>query len=152
PYYYELCRTGFIGLARGLEPGTSSMLALKFAFAFLIILIPTILMGGTLPVLTKLVTRSLGELRERVAALYFINRTGAVAGCVLADFWWIPEIGFESTVWAGAALNLLVGAVALFLSGWLREGQVQSEAATVPVPGQAEETFSNQELRLAIIG
>src|SRR6476619_750286 len=45
PYYDEICRQAFVSLARGLEPGTTPMLALKFAFALLIILIPTILMG-----------------------------------------------------------------------------------------------------------
>lgn len=62
-------------------------------------------MGGTLSVLTRLVTRTLGELQERVSTLYFVNSAGAVAGVILAEFWWIPTGGLSMTVYA-AAMNL----------------------------------------------
>ncbi|MBI3417982.1 MAG: fused MFS/spermidine synthase [Verrucomicrobia bacterium] len=152
PFYYDLCHDAYVRLARGFTPGGVGLLAIKFAFSLLTIVVPTILMGGTLPVLTKLVTRSLGELRARVSALYFINSLGAVVGCFLADFLWIPTIGLQATVFAGAVMNLLVGAVALFVSGWLKE---EKQAITFGVnekPPQDEEVFTTAELRLAIVG
>lgn len=153
PFYYELCHHAYVWLARGFSPGSVGLLAVKFAFSLLTILVPTILMGGTLPVLTKLVTRSLGELRARVSALYFINSLGAVGGCFLADFWWIPTIGLQATVFAGAAMNLLVGAVALFISGWLKEEKrmITFGASDAPPP-KDDEVFTDAELKLAIVG
>ncbi|MBI2948430.1 MAG: fused MFS/spermidine synthase [Verrucomicrobia bacterium] len=127
PSYYTFCHDSFIFLAREWQPGSDGLLALKFVFSFLTILLPTFLMGATFPVLTKFVTRSLAELREKVAALYCINSAGAVLGCLVTDFWWIPAIGLEMTVFAGAALNLAVGLVALYVSNRIREG---SSAAT----------------------
>jgi len=152
PYYYGLCRQAFVSVAHHCEAGSAALLALKFLFSLLTILLPTVLMGGTLPVLIKLVTRSLGELRERVSTLYFINSAGAVAGCFIADFWWIPTLGLPASVMAGAGLNLLVGAVALFVSGWIREGSGEGQPAPVQAPAADEEVFSPLELRMAIIG
>ncbi|MBM3831719.1 MAG: methyltransferase [Verrucomicrobia bacterium] len=153
PVYYRLCHEGFIGLARQLhlESGTNGLLVLKFGFSFLTILLPTFMMGATFPVLTKFVTRSLSELRERVAALYCINSVGAVAGCLVGDFWWIPSIGLEMTVYGGAILNIAVGIVALMLSKRIREGK-DSLPAIEPIAKPGEERFTAAELRLAIIG
>src|SRR6188474_593947 len=66
PAYYELCHHAYVALAKSWHPGSAGLLAMKFVFSLLTILLPTALMGGTLPVLTKLVTRSLGELQARV--------------------------------------------------------------------------------------
>jgi len=155
PHYYEVCHRAYISLARAWHPEGSGLLALRFAVSMLTILVPTILMGGTLPVLVKLVTRSLGELQARVATLYFTNSAGAVAGILVADFWWVPSIGLQMTMYAGAAMNLLVGATALFVSGWLRE-ECEPLPATAPhapaAHSEPEEQYSDRDLTLAIVG
>lgn len=152
PWYYALCEAGYLTVARALGVGSPALLPVKFFFSFVVILIPTVMMGGTLPVLTKLVTRSLGELRARVAGLYFINSAGAVIGVVLADFWWLPTLGLEGTVWVGAILNLLVGVVSLMVSRSLNEGSAEAAAAAeaaAPAP-DGEERYLPFELRLAV--
>jgi len=152
PQYFEWCHQAYITLVSHLTPGTAAALSLKFAFGLLTILIPTVLMGGTLPVMTRLVTRSLGELRERVATLYFVNSVGAVLGCLLAEFWWIPSIGLPFTVLAAAAMNLIAGAVALLVSSRGEEGRravAEAPPAAEPVP---VEQFSEGELKLAVVG
>jgi spermidine synthase len=151
PLYYAFCHEAFVSLARHLQPASTGLLALKFGFSLLTILIPTFLMGATFPVLAKFVTRSLSELRERVAALYCINSAGAVAGCLVADFWWIPAFGLGRTVFGGAILNLAVGVAALYLSRqWEEEKSLSIEK---PATASADaERFTAAELRLAIIG
>ncbi len=170
PAYFEICQSAYVALGRGATPGSPWLLALKFGFSFAAILVPTTLMGGTLPILTKLVTRSLGELRARVAGLYFVNSAGAVIGVLVADFWWIPVFGLDATVLGGAILNAAVGAIALLVSAGLREGAGSREtkesrsgreseaAASVHEPsgisgaggGVGEEIYSAFELRLAV--
>jgi predicted membrane-bound spermidine synthase len=155
PYYYEACHRAYITLARAWQPAGGGLFALRLSFSLWTILLPTILMGGTLPVMVKLVTRSLGELQARVAVLYFANSAGAVAGIVLADFWWIPTIGLQMTVYAGAALNLIVGGTALFLSGWLREEReplVRSTTAAASTCAGSGMTYAKRDLNLAIAG
>ncbi|MBL9127772.1 MAG: fused MFS/spermidine synthase, partial [Verrucomicrobiales bacterium] len=163
PYYFELCRTAYVALGRGAVPGSPWLLASKFGFSFAAILIPTAMMGGTLPVLTRLVTRSLGELRARVAGLYFVNSAGAVIGVIVADFWWVPSWGLESTVMGGAALNAVVGGIALLANGMLEESRVEagtgkgvparpgSGTEGAPESGGDGEVYTASELRLAVI-
>lgn len=150
PFYYDLCERAFLGMARQLAPGSGAILALKFLFSLAAILVPTTLMGATFPALTRFVTRALSELREKVAVLYFINSFGAVLGCLVADFWWIPSFGLNRTVIGGAILNLGAGLVALGMSKSVGADRAAAEAGSVETAGQ--ETFSPGELRLALGG
>ena len=150
PWYYAACHWAFVALARGAQPGPAGLLALKFVFSLLAIFLPTVLMGGTLPALAKCVIRSLSELRGKVAALYATNSAGGVAGCLVADFWLIPTVGLQATVFSAAILNLAAGAVALSLNRRLRVEPWPGNREA-PAPAVAEQ-FSPSELRLAVIG
>ena len=151
PFYYEFCHATYVNLARNWPDAGTGLLALKFAFGLLTVLLPTILMGGTLPILTRFITHSLQELRSQVAALYFINSAGAVAGCIIGDFWWIPAYGLHATVNGAAVMNLLVGAAALLLSTRISPESFakQDTPGANPTP---ERTFTHAELRLAMVG
>lgn len=152
PWYFRVCHEGFVAFARQLTPGSSGLLVLKFAFGLTTILLPTFLMGATFPVLTRFVTRALAELREKVAALYCVNSAGAVAGTLVADFWWVPSFGLEVTVYGGAVLNLLAGVAALYLSRGIKEATWAPPMPAESPEGQTEERFSPSELRLAVVG
>ncbi|MCX8109055.1 MAG: fused MFS/spermidine synthase, partial [Verrucomicrobiae bacterium] len=147
PAYYELCYGLYVSTVKFLNPGTGLGFLLKFCFSLAAILLPTVLMGGTLPMVTRLVTRSLGEMQGRVAALYSVNSAGAVLGVILADFWWIQAIGLGSTVFAAAAMNLVVGCVALLLSGWMREGiRPESLASNITDSTSQHPAHANEEM------
>jgi spermidine synthase len=152
PSYFAVCQDAFGELARRLQLGPTGMFPLKFIFSILTISVPTILMGGTFPTLTRFATRSLTELRQRVGLLYAINSAGAVAGCFVAAFWWIPQYGLERTVLGGAVLNLLAGIVALLCSRRLGE----ANNATSPPPSNARdlehEPITPRQLRFALVG
>ena len=156
PAYFQVIQSGFIGVVQGLEPHGALRLTLQFLFAGLAILVPTVLMGATLPVLTRFVTRSLGELRGRVATLYAINSTGAVVGTICSDWWLIPGFGLEPTLYIGAALSIGVGLLAWMTSRVLGEdSQVPSatdaEMPASPVPPAPLERYTPTQLRLALI-
>ena len=146
PWYFEICNDLYLWSARQMGGVEAPLLFLKFAFSSLTVLLPTTLMGATFPALARFVTRSLAELRERVATLYFINTVGAVAGCVIADFWWIPSMGLEFTVLAAAALNLVVGVAALWISR-----SVDANVAEQVAKQTISEEFSALDLKVATI-
>ncbi|MCF7762684.1 MAG: fused MFS/spermidine synthase [Verrucomicrobia bacterium] len=150
PHYFSLCHDAYLALGKSVAPGSGTLLLFKFVFSILTIVLPTIMMGATFPVLTRFATRSLSELRERVAALYSINSAGAVIGVFIAQYWWVPAIGLEMTVYAAAGLNLVAGIAALYLSSRVREGRPSPKIEPAPTPGSVE-GFSNHELRLAIV-
>lgn len=166
PLYYDGVHGAFLAVARMLEPTGVLRLGLQFLFAAVTILVPTVLMGATLPALTRYVTRSMSQLRGNVAALYAINSSGAVAGVILADWWWIPSLGLEVTLFLGSAMSLAVGLVSLAASRATQEGATPSStpAPSRPVPAaatspsrpstpaaSADESFTPAQLRMAVI-
>ncbi len=111
-----------------------ALLALRFVAAAIVLLLPTFLMGGTLPVLVRALTRSSSELGARVSRLYWVNTAGAVAGTLAAGFFLLPAVGLRRTVAAAVALNVLAGAVALLLSRSASAAAATPGVATVPAP------------------
>ena len=61
------------------------LLVLRFFGATVVLFIPTFLMGGTLPILVRGITRNSAELGIRVSQLYWVNTLGAVAGTLISD-------------------------------------------------------------------
>src|SRR6202167_4941982 len=92
------------------------LLAIRFLGAALVLFLPTFLMGGTLPVLVRGLTRNAAELGARLSRLYWMNTAGAVAGTFAAGFLFLPAFGLRRTLGIAVALNLAAGALALFLA------------------------------------
>jgi spermidine synthase len=92
------------------------LLALRFLGAAMVLFLPTFLMGGTLPVLVRGLTRNAAELDARLSRLYWINTAGAVAGTLAAGFLFLPSLGLRLTLGIAVALNLAAGALALVLA------------------------------------
>ena len=94
----------------------SILLMLRFAGAALVLFLPTFLMGGTLPVLVRGLTRNAAEMGTRLSRLYWINTAGAVAGTFAAGFLFLPAFGLRWTLAIAVTLNLAAGALALVLA------------------------------------
>ena len=109
---------------------------LRFAFSFLVLLVPAALMGATLPVIGRFVARDTDGLARDMGRLYSINTFGAVLGCLAAGFLLIAALGVRGTLYAIAALNMLIGVVAFVWS--LRAGE-RPEPARAGAPGAPEE-------------
>ena len=86
--------------------------SLRFLISFLLLLIPTSLMGATLPVLSKFVVRRLSGVGVGVGLLYGINTLGAVAGVVLITFYLMEAIGLRVSTYSVAGINFAVAALA----------------------------------------
>lgn len=78
----------------------------KAVISFAVLLIPTTLMGGTLPVLVSHLTRKDSGFGKNLSIMYSINTMGAVAGVILSGFFTIGLFGEWATILIGAALNL----------------------------------------------
>ncbi len=86
------------------------------ASSFLILLVPTTLMGATLPVLARQAVRRPRQIGRRIGTLYAANTAGAAAGVLAAAFLLLPRIGLGPTVWLGAAVNAAVFVLAVLLA------------------------------------
>jgi predicted membrane-bound spermidine synthase len=76
---------------------------------FGLVLVPTMLMGATLPLLVGHVARRSGNVGRAVGDLYFVNTLGAAAGAFLAAGVLMGALGLALSVRWAAALNLLLG-------------------------------------------
>jgi len=117
PWVTQGIGAAYLGVARALAPGLWFGTAIKFVFAFVVLLVPTFLMGGTLPVLTRAFARDRSDqLRGELALFYGLNTVGGVAGCLLAGYVLIEFVGLRSSLLATGAVNLALGAAALVLA------------------------------------
>ena len=89
---------------------------IRFGAACLILLVPTGLMGATLPFMVKASMGLLSRVGFNVSLLYAMNTAGAALGALAAGFFLIGGIGFQGSVYVAAALNVLAGVLALAIS------------------------------------
>ena len=88
----------------------------RFMFATLVLIVPTALMGATLPVLSSFYARDIRRIGLRVGSLYALNTFGAVLGAAATGFVLIPVLGMNAATTTAAAMNILLGVVALSVS------------------------------------
>lgn len=96
--------------------------------SFLILALPTVLMGATLPLLVRFWVDSRQQISRGVASLYMANTLGAAGGTLATGFVLIPRLGLGRTLAVAVVLNLVVAVLALW---WFRgrDGSEPAEAA-----------------------
>lgn len=106
-----------------------------FVLSFLFLILPAIFIGGSFPVISKIILHNgtqtnadrgadlRGQDRERtdaeeeagfgkkISLIYFVNTFGSVVGALAAGFWLIPFFGTRATIFFAAILNLVVGVI-----------------------------------------
>ncbi len=122
PILYGIFSNLFFNVANSysLESGDVSYVLLRLLLSSVLLLIPTIAMGGTFPLLTAYFVNKIDNTRKDVATLYFLNSFGAVFGVVLAGFLFIETFGLETTIYIAGISNLILGFVAYFISGEIK--------------------------------
>lgn len=101
----------------------------RLVVAIAVLLLPTTLMGMTLPVLARAVTDSLGEVGRQVGLLYGLNLLGAMVGAALAGFWWIPAFGLSHTNLIAVSLDAGIGLIAITVGLRLRRTHAADSTA-----------------------
>jgi predicted membrane-bound spermidine synthase len=105
-----------------------------FAFHFALLVVPTTLMGLSLPLLSRGIVRSIGEAAPVVSRLYAANTLGAAAGAAVAGWLMLGNLGFDGTVQLASSLNLVAAAVVL---GLLRRAPAEEAPAPAAAPARA---------------
>ncbi|MBN1900641.1 fused MFS/spermidine synthase, partial [Candidatus Sumerlaeota bacterium] len=93
---------------------------IRFILTFLVLLIPSTLMGGTLPVLSRFMVKENKSLGLNVGALYSLNTLGAVLGCFLTGFVFIAALGVRGSTIVAVGVNCLVGIVSILLASGVK--------------------------------
>jgi spermidine synthase len=124
----------YLSIHADLQPTPVGFGVLQLVLIGATLLLPTALMGATLPLLARFATRRLGEAGDRVASLYAVNTAGAVAGTALCGFVLLPAFGLSATTYAAAICNVVLGVAALGLARWAGEGPARPVVEDGPAP------------------
>ena len=138
-----------LGLAEGLygavfrASGSPALLTLvQVVVSALILIVPTFLMGGTLPVLSRYLARRRRVVGSAVGILYGLNTLGAAAGAFLTGFVFIRLWGTQAAIYLAVVANLglavaFVGLHALAGRGEAAVDEPADEPAVEPALGRA---------------
>jgi spermidine synthase len=133
PWFLALADRGYGWFFVHYQASPGSLVVLQVIVSATMLLLPTILMGSTLPLLGRYVTPLSQSAGRQVGALYALNTLGATLGCFLAGFVLIRSLGVMGTLYFAAAVNLVVA-----LAGWVlsqqyeRDGEAAMQAIAAP--------------------
>lgn len=115
----------------GMFPAT----LLRLVLTLLVLGVPTVLMGGTLPAAARAIARRDDVGRRSLGALYGLNTLGAVTGTLLATFVLLETFGNRATLWLAALANVMIALAALLAA---RRPADPSEAAEAASAAESE--------------
>lgn len=90
----------------------SEIVLMVFATSFVILLLPTVLMGAAFPVVNRIYVENIPNLGKGVGSVYMANTIGAVLGSFFSGFLIMPFLGIAGSILILALMNLTISMVA----------------------------------------
>jgi spermidine synthase len=157
PWLLTALQNLYVDLYPSLPHSLGALTAARFAMTAANLIVPTVLMGATLPLVVKATAFRRSALGQQLGVLYGSNAAGAIVGTIAAGLYFIPVRGIHNTFLITACLNVAVGLGAIALS--FRASLLQASpaaadalAASQPAPRRAApRTFSRRQL-LVVLG
>lgn len=112
----------YFGLGGSPELGIVGASVLRIVLAVVILAPATLMMGATLPAVTRAVESESDERRKRFAFVYGLNTLGAVAGALVSTFVLLETFGNRYTLWLTCLFNVFVALAALTMAMRTEEG------------------------------
>ncbi|MBI2194503.1 MAG: fused MFS/spermidine synthase [Planctomycetes bacterium] len=109
---YEAIQGAYVSLPHHIYLFRNTLDLARFFLAFAVILIPTLAMGATLPILVRHYVTRRQDAGRQTAWLYGLNTAGAVAGNLLCGFYLLPAFGMRHTLAIAVVLNCGIGLLA----------------------------------------
>jgi spermidine synthase len=131
------------GMALLGEPGTS--LIVKFIVTLLVLVIPTLCMGATFPVLAAAVDFHQHNMSSQLSWLYALNTAGAVLGALLSGFVFIPRLGLDGAIYVAGGLNLFVAVAGIYLHRQLASQRLEDPSADSNDSAGSNDSDASQE-------
>src|SRR5215831_1047256 len=108
PNLFRWLTQAYVAVCHQLQPGSMGLTVLRFALGGLVIVPPTILMGGTFPALARYVSAVREGFAAAIDRLYGWNTLGAALGTLVSTFLLMPELGVAGTIWAACSINFAI--------------------------------------------
>jgi len=134
PALFAGARAISLSLPIGSETGA---FALDIAMTALLIGPPTVLMGGTIPLLTQGLASGLADATRFHALVYACNTAGAFLGAVAGGFLLLPWLGLKNATFAMGVINLFAG-IAFLALGARRSAAAIASVGNVQASGSVQ--------------
>ena len=121
PFLIDFVTPIYLSAYQTIQPGPVAFGLIQFFLVGTTLILPTALMGATLPLLARFATERMGAAGDRIGTLYSVNTAGAVFGTWFAGFILLPGIGLWRSTLAAALANLILGIAAILLDNWAGE-------------------------------
>ena len=150
PAAFALARALYVSIHAHLPvEGLWPLTVVRLVLAFLVLLVPTTLMGATLPLIVRSSLMRSTAFTPNLSLLYAANTFGAMAGAALASFELIGRYGLRGSLLIAAGGNLLAAAGAVALS--------YRRVMDAPAPAEPDDTVDDAPwgvlaARAAVVG
>lgn len=135
PWIYRAADWTFVTVGSQFPGASFLLLLLKLVISVVLLLLPTIMMGGTLPVIAAWIQKQPQfESGARVGIFYAVNSLGAVFGAGLAGFYLVKTFGMVFSLELTAVANFVIGLLAAIISKIHQTRIPAPSSATTPAP------------------
>jgi len=152
PFVFRSLHSVYWALTPSIQGIPGGSVLLRFLTSFAVLLVPTFLMGGTLPVLAKFFTQTAKEVQQKVGLLYALNTFGAAFGTLIAALLFIPRFGNIRTTLFIAVVNVGIGIFAILLSSRWSQASSPEEASESVVEDEAVDSTTGGLVLLTLAG
>jgi spermidine synthase len=128
PALLDVAKDVWIALQPSLPSSLPVITFARFAAAFAVLIVPTTLMGATLPVVMESALVKDRAVASRIGLLYAANTTGAIVGALTAGFYLVSHIGIDGSFKIAALSNAMIGLIAIALAWARRPGAATARA------------------------
>jgi spermidine synthase len=108
PQLFALLTRVYVGVCQDLHLGSAGLTVVRLLLAGIVIMIPTLLMGGTLPVLARCVAAGGSGFETDLDRLYAWNTLGAALGTLASTYFFMPILGVRATIVLACAVNTAI--------------------------------------------
>ena len=157
PGVFTLVTSAYVALAHAAPGSLAAVTVARAALTALVVVIPTVAMGATLPLLSRVIAQKAGDVPDpsagrRLAGLYAINTAGGAFGALASAYAILPLLGVRGTMRAAALANIAIGFVAFFVGrGAAAETSADASAEARRSPETTDENpLENERLLLTL--
>lgn len=143
PFFIDLARFVYRSAGGTFHLGMTFGTVLRLLLASIVIGLPTVLMGGTLPAAARSAEHANDTQRRNVGWLYAANTLGAVTGAALCTLVLLERLGTRAALWSAAILNALVALCGLLVDK--RLAPTIEESTTTPETPTASDAWALPE-------
>lgn len=152
PFLFRFTQDLYVSAAAGIPPDAAVLAFLRFGFGAMVLLVPTTLMGLTLPLLVRYLVGRQQQPGRSVAVLYGANTLGASVGALLSGYLILPAVGVQQTALLAAALNLIAAFVVFRMQKQLTQSATAGATEAEPIAAGDAADRTTGWIALAVLG